>query len=213
MTTRRKYPRTLHVPWSLGATSDDKMLPNTGHFVGRRVVATEKIDGENTTMYPDGYCHARSMDSAHHVSRAWVKALAATLIGNLPEGWRVCGENAYAEHSIKYDNLSSYLLVFALYDENNHCLSWDATVEWCALLGLEHVPVLFDGVWDEEAIKAAWEGKSAFGGEGEGYVVRVVDGFGYEDFATSVAKYVRAGHVQTDTHWMSQAVKPNQLRG
>ena len=213
MSARCKYPRTFHLPGSPGATSDDKVLPSVEHFVGRRVVVTEKADGENTSLYSDGYSHARSMDSAHHESRAWVKALAATLIGNLPDGWRVCGENMYARHSIGYDRLPSYFLVFAIYDQNNRCLSWDETVEWCALLGLEHVPVLYDGEWDEDAIKALWEGKSAFGDEGEGYVVRVADAFDYEHFPTSCGKWVRKGHVQTDQHWMSQAVVPNKLQG
>jgi len=214
MSARCKYPRTFHFPWSPGATSDDKVLDSVGHFVGRRVVVTEKLDGENTSIYADSYSHARSMDSAHHPSRAWIKAQVAPLmVGNLPEGWRVCGEGVYARHSIGYDRLPSYFLVFAIYDENNRCLSWDETVEWCALLGLEHVPVIYDGPWDEETIKAAWTGQSAFGDVGEGYVVRVADAFDYDAFADSVAKYVRPGHVQTGQHWMSQEITPNGLRG
>ena len=46
----------------------------------------------------------------------------------------------------------------------------------------------------------------------EGYVVRTVAGFAHEEFADHVAKYVRAGHVQTDEHWMHRAVVPNGLR-
>ena len=42
-----KYPRTFHLPWSPGATSDDKMLKSIEHFIGKEVVITEKMDGEN----------------------------------------------------------------------------------------------------------------------------------------------------------------------
>jgi hypothetical protein len=39
---RVKYPRTYHSPWSPGATSDDRILPNMENFIGRRVIVTEK---------------------------------------------------------------------------------------------------------------------------------------------------------------------------
>lgn len=45
----------------------------------------------------------------------------------------------------------------------------------------------------------------------EGYVIRNADGFKYEDFASNVAKYVRANHVQTDSHWMHSELIKNQL--
>jgi hypothetical protein len=45
-----KYSRTPHLPWSEGATSDDKMLKTTDMFVGKRVIASLKMDGENTGM-------------------------------------------------------------------------------------------------------------------------------------------------------------------
>jgi hypothetical protein len=38
-----------------------------------------------------------------------------------------------------------------------------------------------------------------------------VEGFGREDFAGRVAKWVRREHVQTGTHWMHAAVVPNAL--
>ena len=48
-----KYPRTAHVPWSPGATEDDVIIDTVDCFAGREVVVTEKMDGENTTMYKD----------------------------------------------------------------------------------------------------------------------------------------------------------------
>lgn len=213
---RTKYPRTYHLPWSLGATDDDKTTPAkllVGMFAGREVVVTEKMDGENTTVYADGYVHARSLDSAHHPSRAWVKSnVAPMLVGNLPSGWRVCGENLFAKHSLGYNALPTYFMVFAVYNADNKCLSWDETVEWCELLGLTPVPVLYRGVWDEARVKACYTGKSACGTEGEGYVVRTVEGFAYEDFAAHAAKFVRANHVTTGSvHWSHATVIPNRV--
>lgn len=208
-----KYPRTFHLPWSLGLSDDDKAHKDVDAlFAGQQVVVTEKLDGENTTLYSSGHTHARSMDSVAHPSRSWVKALAATVSAGLPEGWRICGENVFAKHSVAYKALPSYFLVFGIYDENNVCLSWRDTEDWCAALGLQTVPVLYEGLWDEVAVRACHTGVSSFGGEQEGYVVRITDAFQYEGFRTCVAKFVRKGHVQTDTHWMQQTVVPNRLQ-
>lgn len=210
---RTKYPRTFHLPWSLGATDDDKTLSGVDHFTGQEVVVSEKLDGENTTLYPDGYMHARSTSGRTHESQSWVRALAAQVAQDIPEGWRVCGENVYARHSLSYDKLTTYFYVFAIYDENNRCLSWDETVEWATLMGLTTVPVLYRGMWDETAVRACYDGSSRVGAEGEGYVVRLTRSFGYEEFASSVAKFVRSGHVDPDSkHWAHQTVVPNEIQ-
>jgi hypothetical protein len=130
---------------------------------------------------------------------------------NIPSGFRVCGENVYAKHSIFYDKLTAYFYIYSIWTDANICLSWDETVEWAELLGLATVPVLYEGVWDETAVKACWTGVSCFGPEQEGYVVRVRDRFSYNDFGQNVAKFVREKHVQTSSHWMNEIVVPNQL--
>lgn len=205
-----KYPRTWHVPWSPGGTRDDRVLESMDHFAGKNVVVTEKMDGENTSIYRN-HIHARSTSSGDHPSRSWVKALQGRVSHHLPEGWRVCGENLFARHSITYGNLPSYFLTFSIWDEQNRCLDWGSTVEWCQLLDLEHVPVLYQGVYDEKAIQASWEPQKD-GEESEGYVIRLYDSFAYKDFEKSIAKYVRKNHVQSDSHWMFQEVVPNKLR-
>ena len=211
---RYKYPRTHHLPWSEGATNDDKTHSSVKieeMFANREVVVSEKMDGENSTMYPDGYTHARSIDGAHHVSRSRFKSLAAKIAYHIPDGFRICGENVYAKHSIQYTQLEAYFYVFAVF-EQDICLSWDDTKEYADLLDLPVVPVLYRGQWDAKKIADLWHGKSQFGDIGEGYVVRLADSFSTSCFADSVAKFVRANHVQTDTHWMSQAIVPNGLQ-
>lgn len=71
---RIKYGRTYHLPWSPGATSDDKMHAEVESlFGGQEIVVTEKLDGESTTIYADRFTHARSVDSKAHRSRDWVR--------------------------------------------------------------------------------------------------------------------------------------------
>jgi hypothetical protein len=168
------------------------------------------MDGENTTMYRDGI-HARSTEWRGHPSRNWVSALHASIQWEIPEGWRVCGENLYAKHSIHYQGLPSYFMVFSVWNEHNVCLSWSETKEWAALLGLEVAPVLYEGVWNEATIRGLYQPRW-FGNEMEGYVVRLASEFSYGQFRWAVAKYVRESHVQTSPHWMwGQPVVPNEL--
>ena len=125
---RVHYPRTPHLPWSPGATADDVRTGDLSGLVGRRVVITEKMDGENTTLYRDGL-HARSLDSAHHPSRTWIKALHGRIAARIPEGRRICGENLFARHSIAYSTLDSWFYAFSVWQEDR-CLDWDSTVRF-----------------------------------------------------------------------------------
>jgi hypothetical protein len=206
----RKYPRTFHFPFSEGVSSDDKIQDNLS-LLKDDIVISLKLDGENTNLYND-YIHARSLDSRNHPSRDWVKKFHAEIKHNIPENFRICGENLYAKHSIYYDNLPSYFLVFSIWDGDT-CLSWDDTIEYSKLLNLKLVPVIFNGKFEGSVEDFQRFLKESLDTEGnEGYVVRRRDSFSINEFPTSVIKYVRKNHVQTDNHWMSQKIIPNKLK-
>jgi TatA/E family protein of Tat protein translocase len=132
---RVKYPRTYHLPWSPGRTSDDRVLPSLDGFIGEDVVVTAKMDGENTTLRRE-CLHARSLDWEPHPSRTMIKALHARVAADIPAGWRLCGENLQAVHSIRYTQLPDVFLLFSVWDERNRCLSWAETLDWALLLDL-----------------------------------------------------------------------------
>lgn len=200
-----KYPRTFHLPWSPGATSDDKILKDTSYFEGKRVIITEKMDGENTTISKDKI-YARSVDSKDHESRHWVKANYTYLARTFQDGYRVCGENLFAQHSIPYKQLPSYFLAFSVW-HNELCLAWDPTIVFLKQYFIQHVLVLYDGIWNETLVRDLYkEYTHTHKGEVEGYVVRVADSFSLNDFNISVAKYVRPNHVQTEDHWMYKPI-------
>ncbi|MEU1286153.1 RNA ligase family protein [Kitasatospora sp. NPDC005856] len=220
---RVHYPRTPHLPWSPGVAADDVRTGDLSGLAGAEVVVTEKLDGENTTLYRDGL-HARSLDSAHHPSRAWVKGLQGRIAPRIPEGWRICGENLFARHSIPYTDLESWFYGFSVWrdgthdgehegrtdgrdDGRDHCLSWDDTVRFLRRLGIPTPRVLWRGRYDERALRALRLDLD----HQEGYVVRTVRGFPRAEFGERVAKWVRPRHVRTDTHWMHAAVVENGL--
>lgn len=204
-----KYPRTRHLPWSEGVTDDDRVMDDLSKLEGREVVVTEKMDGENTTMYRD-FIHARSIDGRPHPSRSWVKNLHGRIAGDMPEGWRLCGENLFAEHSIPYDSLASYFLGFSVWTEKNECLAWDETLEWLTLFGVMPVPVLYRGIFDAVKVRALYVAKRDWERR-EGYVVRPAGRFHYGEFPRVVGKFVRAGHARTVKHWMRGPFRRNGL--
>lgn len=203
-----KYPRTPHIPISLGISEDDIRIFNYNNFLSDDIVVTEKYDGENTTMYSDNI-HARSLDSKHHSSRSWIKQFHSEIAYKIPEGWRLCGENLYATHSIHYKNLKSYFLLFSVWDENNICLSWDDTLLIAKEMGLEVVREMYRGPFTANLMLTL---ASSFDYEKqEGFVVRTTRAFHYDSFSNNVAKFVRPHHVNTDEHWMQKEVIPNEV--
>lgn len=205
-----KYPRTYHLPCSFGRTKDDRVLKDYSNFEGNRVIATIKMDGENTTFYSDSYIHARSIDGRDHESRSWVKQFANTKFFNLPKGWRVCGENLYAKHSIFYNDLKSYFYLFSIWNSKNECLSWDDTVEWAQLLEIDTVPVVYDNIFNQKDVEQLGDQYSS--DTCEGFVLRNANWFDYSSFRNNVGKFVRSNHVQTNKHWLKTKLVPNQLK-
>ena len=218
-----KYPRTLHLPSSPGGWRE--VVVSTGDWRQQVVVITEKMDGENTTIYSDGWCHARSIHSRWHDSRWYVRQLAQEIaqrpdeMKRLPEGLRLCGENVYAAHGITYSNLASWFQVFAAIAHNdkvdNKVLSWPDTEYWCQWLGLVTVPLLYEGVWpgEQEAIRI-WRAETS-DHESEGFVVRPQASYPLRDHGQVVAKWVRVQSQQefeAEWSWFRRQVRVNGLR-
>ncbi len=207
-----KYPRTYHLPYSPGATKDDKKL-QVGwfdNFKGQEIVITEKLDGENTAFTSqDVYARSHSAPTRSPWSRnLWdpndglywkVKPL---IVGT---NETIYGENLYGEHSIHYNKLPNYWFMFAVNDENEW-YSWDDVKLMSSWLELPTVPELWRGKIESEHQLESLVNKfvnepSLFGPQREGVVIRLINSFKIEDFSKYVCKWVRPNHVQTDKHW------------
>jgi hypothetical protein len=214
-----KYSRTPHVSFSPGATSDDKRLASNDHFLGKEIVITSKVDGSNVCLTNE-HCFARSHNSApKHPSFDLFKQIHSQIKHSIPENLFIYAEYAFARHSIAYTQLPSYLLIFNILDtQTDTWLSWDDVDLVVASLQLTTVPVLWRGVLgSERALQSKIEalaGQKEFGvDEREGVVVRLAASFPKSEFGVSMGKWVRQGHVQTDEHWMHQAITRNRLKG
>ena len=207
MQPRYKYPKTPHLPWSETIGADDKKLKDDSQFCGRRVVITEKMDGENTIIYRDGY-HARSIDSVHRGYHSWLLAHLPQFQYLLNKNERICREYLYAKHSIYYNNLADYFLGFSIWT-NNICWSWEDSIKEFNRLNLALVPIIYIGEYNRDIMLQS--AKEVIAEGGEGIVVRNADSFTLNEFPHNIAKYVRPNHVQTDEHWSQGIIECNQL--
>ena len=84
-----KYGRTFHFSWTSHKTTDDKIWDDEllqKAFSGKEIIITEKMDGENTTVYDDGTFHARSIDGRGHPSRNRMVGIAKGPYRDIPGG-------------------------------------------------------------------------------------------------------------------------------
>lgn len=208
---RHSYPRTYHLPFSKSVQDDDKIVKDFSQMENEEVIGLLKLDGENTSLYKGtNNFHARSLDSAYNWTRSIVKQTHIMIQDDIPEKWRLCCENVYAKHSIAYpDNyLEGYLYLLSIWNEKNECLNWDDTVEYAKLFDLPVPEVKYRGEFNlKEMEKVCSKLDTSLE---EGIVFRIVRKFSYNDFSKVVTKFVRSNHVQTDQHWLKNAV-PNGL--
>jgi hypothetical protein len=211
-----KYPRSFHLPWSPGATNDDKIAKDVDALVGVEIIISEKMDGSNSCLQPEGVFARSHGQAPTHKSFDLLKQRYYALKHQLHPQEQIFLENCFAVHSITYEEMSDFCFVFGI-REDNTWISFDAVVQRCQELGLTPVPILWRGT-----VKSASELEkittnlakqpSVFGGPREGMVVRVADSFTDDQFATHLAKLVRKNHVQTDDHWMNQPIVKQNFR-
>lgn len=206
-----KYPRTYHLPYSPGATKDDKKLQGDWfkYYEGKEIVITSKLDGENIHMNQKD-CYARS-DGAPTRS-PWSRNIwdpNEGLYWNIRKyigcNETIFGENLYGEHSIHYDKLTSYFHLFAVSTESLW-ESWDSVKLFGAIIGVPTVPELWRGIVYnekqlEELVNKFVKEPSVYGDTREGVVVRLTSSFPIDEFKNCVCKWVRKNHVNTSIHW------------
>ncbi len=215
-----KYNRTFHFAWSKGATNDDKIATSIESLLNVEIVITEKLDGSNTSLETNG-CFARTHSGPPtHPSFDSLKALHASIKYKIPNNMQFFGEWCFALHSISYNELPGYFMMFNVRDLTSSDIvwySWDDVELWAEELGVPTVPVLFKGIIKterelQELIESFMIQPSKCGGIREGVVVRVARQFNDSEFSQCVLKNVRANHVQTSEHWKDQIIVKNKIK-
>lgn len=163
----------------------------------------------------------QKQNKLHFVSASFsaVKQAYCSFMYDVPENLALYGENMFGIHSIEcmyqqlgntLDNaLNSYFYLFAILDvDKQEWLSFDDVCTWAKTFDIPTVPIVHRGTFTnlqevEKWMNSKMKQKSIFSTSvtPEGFVIRNANAFKVNEFDKNVAKYVRAGHVQTDQNW------------
>lgn len=202
-----KHPRTPHTSTS-DWKDDNIVLTSYKDFEGKHIVITEKMDGENITMYRDAM-HGKQLNDGIHPSQAWVRAYWKLMRSSILEGLRVCGENLYTRRIIKYEKLPSFFLGYAVWDKEL-CLDWETTLFLLWGMEIKNVPILYHGMFDIEIIKK-FESWVDYSPGVEGIVFRNTDSFHYDEFNKNIAQYTTVNHSREKEAWMNRPLEYNRM--
>jgi RNA ligase len=210
-----KFPRIMHFTFSPNAQNDDRIAGADWFkfLCGKKLMLTEKIDGECSAIKKDGVFARTHAVPNHNPWANFLWPIYDTISSELGD-LEIFGENMYAIHSIEYERLNSYFYVFAV-RERGIWKSWDETKFIAEYFGFQCVPVyttdteLINNTLNltDRQLEATVEEvsrKSNLGSICEGCVVRVADEFpdpGDSTMGYKMLKYVRKNHVQTNEHW------------
>lgn len=207
-----KYPRTYHLPWSPGTTSDDRKLSGDWfeNYKGKEIVITEKLDGENNMInHYDVFARSHGAPTRSPWTRnMWeLNGIWSNCYNKIATNEEVYGENLFGEHSIHYTKLPSYYHIFGIRNDDKYIwYSWDDVCTYADILNLPTVPLLWRGVIESEEQLKSLVNKfvnepSVYGPTREGVVIRLASEFPIDEFSKCVCKWVRPNHVQTNEHW------------
>jgi hypothetical protein len=120
------------------------------------------------------------------------------------------GEWCYAEHSVFYDSLPDWFLLFDVYDRKERRF-WSRVRRdaWASDAGLWTVPLIATGVLSVPMLRRLLAPSSLGSVPAEGLYLRWDQG----DWLVARAKVVRPGWVMAgDDHWSSGQLQTNRLR-
>src|SRR5271165_42313 len=136
-----KYGRTFHLTFS-HCSNDDKILDDNSYFLNKEIVLTSKLDGSNVSLDCENVFARSHAHIPTHPSFNLLKQIHSELKYSIDSNLMIYAEYVFAQHTLKYTQLPSYLQVFNILDKNSHTfLSWDDVELVCNTLNISTVPV------------------------------------------------------------------------
>lgn len=219
-----RFPHTPHLAWlGDGEPRDDKVLSprETRELLASDVVVEEKLDGANIGFSVSADGKLRAQNRSHYLVapyagqfsrlRSWMPAHEEELIKALGSNLIAFGEWCAARHSLTYEHLPDWWLLFDVYDRGKQQF-WSTTRrnQWAVNLGISTAPILDRGKLSLNSLEQILQaGSSAFStGTREGVVVRSED----DTWLKTRAKLVRADFTQSiESHWRTRTLEWNRL--
>ena len=221
-----RFPTTPHLAWLAkdGMPRDDKVLSPTEAqaLLSGDVVVEEKLDGANLglSLSPDRTVLVQNRGQylgEPYVGQfarlpAWLAQHKSSLLAVLRPELMLFGEWCAARHSLDYDTLPDWLLLFDVYDRSKRRF-WSTSRRnaLASEAGLFTVPRVSSGRTTLAALKQlVMDTASHYRAELplEGVVVRRESA----DWCEARAKLVRPDFAQAiDTHWRKRAIEWNRV--
>lgn len=224
MNTFFRFPHTPHITWlGIGGLRYDKLLSRheVEELLSGEVIIEEKVDGANIGFSLDekGELQVQNRGSfleqpyGGQFSRLndWLGQFTSQMESHLTENLIVFGEWCAARHTIQYDHLSDFFLLFDIYDKlEGKFWSVSRRNEWSQKVGIHTVPQIDKGCFSSDSLQDLLHSTKSFFREGppEGIIVRNDDTL----WNRVRGKLVQAEFVQTiETHWSSRQIEWNGL--
>ena len=219
-----RFPHTPHIAWlASGSPRDDKVLSleDAEILLAGEVVIEEKIDGANLgfSIGSDGLLWVQNrgqyllppFTGQFAQLGKWLELHQDRLLEALTESLIVFGEWCAARHSLNYDQLPDWWLMFDVYERGTERF-WSTVRrnELAALLGVSVVPCVYQGRVTMTQLKKHILGEASRfrQGDAEGVIVRSEDAV----WLQKRAKLVRPNFTQAITkHWRNRVVEWNRI--
>jgi ATP-dependent RNA circularization protein (DNA/RNA ligase family) len=186
----------------------------------RRASVEEKVDGANLGISVGREGRLRAQSRGHYLEPGtggqwrplwqWLALRERELTLALSSSLVLFGEWCYAEHSVSYDELPDWMLVFDVYDRTaQRYWSRPRRDDLAEGLGLSVVPLLGEGTYGEESLRRFMSHSLLGRNAAEGVYLRWDEG----NWLVARAKVVRPGWVMAgDEHWSSRLLQTNRLK-
>lgn len=224
MTDFFRFPHTPHIAWlGEGQPRDDKVLAphEVDELLADVVRVEEKLDGANLgiSVGPDGQLRAQSRGQyliEPYVGQftrltSWLAQNQWQLQEQLGPDLILFGEWCAARHSLDYESLPDWFVVFDVYDRAaQRFWSSQRRNTLAKTLGLVTVPTLYEGKTTLAQLRTMLSSTTSRYRQGppEGLVVRQDS----QQWCDSRGKLVRADFTQTiSDHWRSRSIEWNKV--
>ncbi|EIJ43248.1 ATP-dependent DNA ligase [Beggiatoa alba B18LD] len=218
-----RFPHTPHLIW-LGTSipRNDKLLEKieVTTLLNSEVIIEEKIDGANLGISVDAQGNLQIQNRGQYLKepfsgqfrklKQWLAQHHYDLVNTLTHNLILFGEWCAACHSVYYEQLPDWFLVFDVYDYYTHQF-WSTTRrnELVKTLNLNHVSCLFKGKITEQELKKLLDKQSCYSyHKREGLIIRQES----EHWLNMRAKLVAPNFIQQiDEHWTKKNIIWNHL--
>jgi len=204
----------IHVRGKFTLSKDETRL-----LLGGKVFIEEKMDGANTGiirhkrgihLQKRGSLVGTSEHEQFNFFCNWAHQKNYEKLMKLPQKYIVYGELMYAVHTIYYDKLPDYFLVFDIWNGQSW-LDRDEQDIFCNDYEFSQVPLIAKGTVTLNYLHKLIPDKSAYGDTAEGIVVKRYRNRGYIRGKIVKKKFIKT--LEESEHWQRYNVRRNKLKG